>query len=457
MSMTLDEAIYQKYIRPTQRPAGDTVGVELEFPLLNLAKAPVNIPAVQNAVRGFAVRFGFTQQTADDNGDLYSLTDPVTGDNLSFDCSYNTLELSFGKEASIAVLNERFRAYYADLQSRFAPIRHILTGHGVNPYHQYAHYEPIANDRYRMLYHHLCAYERYPGDYHRLPYFGMMAAASQVQLDVEEKQILQTLRVFNRLEPYKAVLFANSYYDGLPALQLSRDYFWEKSTQGYNPRNLGMFDRVPETLDAYIGYVKRQSIYAVGKDGKYLHFEPVVLEDYVQRDAVTGEYYADGGWHTYTFRPAPEDIADHRTFKFEDLTYRGTIEFRSACEQPVSDAFCHAAFHAGLSRRVDALEALLDADTVLYRKGYEPSALREWFTRREFPDIAEKQAVFAQLRRILDLAREGLHERGYGEERFLDALYVRAERQTNPAQAYLAGLAKGDTAEFWITKYAALE
>ena len=456
MSMTLEEAIFEKYIRPTQRPAGDVVGVELEFPLLNLARAPVDIPLVQTAVRGFASHFGFTQQTADDNGDLYSLTDPVTGDNLSFDCSYNTLELSFGKEADINVLDGRFRTYFADLQERLAPIRHTLTGLGVNPYHAYAHYAPIANDRYRMLYHHLCAFDRYPGDYHRLPHFGMMAAASQVQLDVEEGPVLQTIRVFERLEPYKALLFANSYYDGLPALQISRDYFWEKSTQGYNPRNLGMFGHVPETLDAYISYVKQQSIYAVGKDGKYLHFEPVVLEDYVQRDSVTGEYYADGAWHSYTFCPAPEDIADHRTFKFEDLTYRGTIEFRSACEQPVRDAFCHAAFHAGLSRRVNELEALLDADTVLYHKGLDAPALRALLTRRAFPDIAEKQAVSAQFLRILDLAREGLGERGFGEEQYLDALYERAGRLTNPAQRFLAGLAAGDTAEEWIRQYGTL-
>ena len=217
-----------------------------------------------------------------------------------------------------------------------------------------------------------------------------------------------------------------------------------------------MFGHVPETLDAYISYVKQQSIYAVGKDGKYLHFEPVVLEDYVRRDSVTGEYYADGAWHSYKFRPAPEDIADHRTFKFEDLTYRGTIEFRSACEQPVRDAFCHAAFHAGLSRRVNALEALLDADTVLYHKGLDVPALRALLTRRAFPDIAEKQAVSAQLLRILDLAREGLGERGFGEEQYLDALYERAGRLTNPAQRFLAGLAAGDTAEEWIRQYGTL-
>ena len=63
MSVILQEAIYQKYIAPTEREAGKHVGVEVKFPLLNLSRRPVNIPAVQEVVTGFAERFGFTQQT----------------------------------------------------------------------------------------------------------------------------------------------------------------------------------------------------------------------------------------------------------------------------------------------------------------------------------------------------------------------------------------------------------
>ena len=43
MSVTLQEAIYQKYIAPTERTAGNYVGVELEFPLVNLSRRPVDI------------------------------------------------------------------------------------------------------------------------------------------------------------------------------------------------------------------------------------------------------------------------------------------------------------------------------------------------------------------------------------------------------------------------------
>ena len=455
--MTVHEAIYQKYIAPTARKAGAYVGVELEFPLVNLSRRPVDIPAVQTVVAGFAERFGFSQQVRDDNGNLYSLTEPVTGDNLSFDCSFNTLELSFGKEESIYELYERFSQYIGDIQAHFRDIGHLLTGMGIHPYYKYNDSVPIANDRYRMLYHHLQSYKEYPErHFHRLPHFGMIAAASQVQLDVEKDSILQTLHTMNRLEPFKAVLFANSWLDCLPDLLISRDYLWAQSTQGYNPHNLGMYETDFSGLDEYIEYVAGQSMYCVGKQGRYFHFTPIPLRDYMRTAYITGQYFADGAWRTASFRPEMEDIAHLRTFKFADLTYRGTIEYRSACEQPMNAVFSHAAFHAGLAQELDALTELLDTDTVLYHHGYTAPELRELLTHRTLPSFIRRKALSEKLREILELAQSGLQKRGFGEEAFLEPLFDRAERLTNPALDYVTALEHGTNAEELIGRYAEL-
>lgn len=457
MSITLKEALYQKYIAPTERPAGKYVGVELEYPLVNLSSCPVDIPAVQEIVRGFAGRFRFTEHRRDDNGNLYSLTEPVTGDNLSFDCSFNTLELSFGKEESIAVLFERFEQYFEDLQAHFRRIGHLLTGLGIHPYYKYNDYVPIANDRYRMLYHHLQSYTEYPErQFHGIPHFGMLAAASQVQLDVEKDDILQTLHTMNRLEPFKALLFANSWLDALPELLISRDYLWASSMQGYNPHNVGMYAADFADLDEYLEYIAGQSMYCVGKQERYFHFEPVPLRDYINQARITGQYFADGAWHTAEFRPEINDVGHLRTFKFADLTYRGTVEYRSACEQPVDAAFSLAAFHAGLAEELDALTELLDADTVLYHHGNTASELRELLTHRKLPSFIDRKALSAKLLKILALAQSGLQKRGFGEEVYLEPLFVRAERLTNPALEYLNALEHGANIEELIERYAAL-
>lgn len=85
---------------------------------------------------------------------------------------------------------ERFVQYFEDLQAHFRRIGHLLTGLCIHPYYKYNDYVPIANDRYRMLYHHLQSYTEYPErQFHGIPHFGMLAAASQVQLDVEKDDI----------------------------------------------------------------------------------------------------------------------------------------------------------------------------------------------------------------------------------------------------------------------------
>ncbi len=457
MNESLNQAIWNKYIAPTERKPGAFVGVEFEFPLLNLEKKPVCLPDVQNVVRDFAEQFGFSEQKADANDNLYSLTNPENGDNLSFDCSYNTLELSFGIEENIHVLNKRFRTYFAFLQEHLKSAGHMLTGMGINPHHQYHTYDPIANDRYRMLHHHLHAYRNY-GDvfYHDIPQFSMLAAASQVQLDVQKEEIIPSIHAFNLLEPFKAVLFANSYLDKLPERLLSRDYLWRYSSQGYNPHNLGMYETEIQNLDEYLAYVRSQSIYCVQKGEKYLHFKPIPLSEYLHLNTVTGTYFDGTAWQEFTFCPEAEDIAHHRSFKFADLTYRGTIEFRSACEQPVRDVFTHAAFHAGLARKLPELTALLDSDSVLYHHGYNASELRELLTYRKLPAFISQKQLSSQLLRILELAEAGLSERGFQEEIFLEPLFERAELLTNPAKDFLTGLEHGDSLETWIAYYAEL-
>ena len=37
----IDEAIYKKYIAPTRKKRGEYIGIEIEMPIINLAKKPV--------------------------------------------------------------------------------------------------------------------------------------------------------------------------------------------------------------------------------------------------------------------------------------------------------------------------------------------------------------------------------------------------------------------------------
>lgn len=151
--------------------------------------------------------------------------------------------------------------------------------------------------------------------------------------------------------------------------------------------------------------------------------------------------------------PRIEDLKHLRTFKFEDLTYRGTIEFRSVCTQPISDSMSVAAFHVGLLERVEELRELLYSDNVIYSHGYSASELQRLFAKRELPDFADGKRLKAILHQILDIASDGLKQRGKDEEIFLNPLYERAAELSNPAKSMLCGMENGRAAGDYIRLY----
>lgn len=136
------------------------------------------------------------------------------------------------------------------------------------------------------------------------------------------------------------------------------------------------------------------------------------------------------------------------------MTYRGTIEFRSVCEQPVSEIMAPAAFHAGLMEKVPELDALLQADKSIYQQGYSLSELRELFVARELPDFLDREAASRLLLQVLDLAAEGLKKRGMDEEHFLEPLYHRARYLMSPARQMADGMDAGVPLEEYIQEYA---
>lgn len=452
----IDEALYQRYIVPTQRPRRRYVGVELEYPIVNLSGAPVDFQIVHQLTDLFVARFSFDALNRDDEGEIYSAVSSRNGDCLSYDCSYNTLELSFGKEENIHVLNRRFRQYYAFIQQHLLRFGHTLTGMGINPNYRQNHSVPVPNGRYRMLLNHLSSYQNY-GDilpFHSHPNFGLFACASQVQLDVEEAQIAKTLQVFGKLEPFKTLLFANSLFREDGGWLLARDHFWRDSMHGYNARNVDYYSEALQSTGDLIRYLRSMSIFCAERDGHYVNFTPLPLEEYFAADSITGEYYENGVHRQLRFRPQLEDIPHLRSYKLEDLTYRGTIEYRSICEQPVNQVFAPAAFHAGLAEQLPALETLLNRDTSLFGHGLDAAALRDLLNRGKYPDFMDAKQVSATLIDILDLAREGLRLRGFGEECFLSSLYVRAECLQSPALELAEGLSRGLPMSHFVERFA---
>lgn len=454
----LDEAIYERYIAPTKRRRTKLVGIEFELPIVNRKNAPVDFDVVHKVTDAFIRKFSFGEINRDDDGFIYLAVDEVTGDGISFDCSYNTMEFSFGTETDMHVLYGRFAAYYRYVQDLLGQHGHALTGMGINPHHAINRNIPVVSERYRMLLHHLSSYEDYGREmlFHNHPNFGLFSCASQIQMDVEESNLVETLNTFTKLEPLKALIFANSPWGKEQEILCSRDALWRNSLHGLNPHNVDMYGLELESIDEILLYIRSMSLYCVEREGKYINFHPVPLTEYFSSEEIVGEYFDGESYQKIRIHPDISDLQYLRSFKFEDITFRGTVEFRSVCEQPVKEIMASAAFHAGLMENLHSLTERLANDHVIFHQGFNAPELRKMFVRKDLPDIFDWKAVSALLTDILDIAKDGLHKRGFGEEQFLEPLYHRADRLLSPAREMIEGMAAGKSMDDYIEEYGRL-
>lgn len=215
---------------------------------------------------------------------------------------------------------------------------------------------------------------------------------------------------------------------------------------------MGMYAVNINSPDELINYLTTLSIYCVTRNGKYINFKPLNLMKFFSSSEVVGEYYEDGKYNKIKFTPKLSDIEYLRSFKFEDLTHRGTIEYRSCCCQPIKDSMSVAAFHLGIVHKIDQVEKLLNNNQINY--GYSLPEIRELFLKRDIPDFVNKESLRNFIINILDIAKEGLIERGNGEEVFIDCLFKRAEKLESPALKFLRDREAGISEETLIKEYA---
>lgn len=449
--------LYDEFIKPTNQKK-DFIGIEIEIPIVNLNKEAVDFSIVHEVTDKFKKHYSnFKDDGIDYEGHVFSLKNPDTDDIVCYDCSYNNIEFAMGKEKDLFTINDRFCEYYSFVKESFEEFNHTLTGMGINPYRKYNLNKPIPSERYLMLYHHLKSFNKYsdiPIAFHKYPEYGMFSSASQVQLDVHKDDLIQTINVFSKLEPIKALLFSNSVlFEENNDLVCFRDYLWEYSTHGVNPHNIGMYDVDFKDIDELQAYLESLNIYCVMRDGAYINFPSMNLLDYFQKEYVRGEIYSNGEYHEIDIKPSINDIKYLRPFKFINLTFRGTVEFRSICTQPIKDSMCVAAFHLGLKDKLNELEEIIENDHSLYHNGYTAGELRKLLIHEDIPKLFNKRDLCKLSKEIVDLSSSGLKERGIGEELFLNPLYARIKKHTNPGNEILSMIRKGINLEKIIRDY----
>lgn len=84
--------------------------------------------------------------------------------------------------------------------------------------------------------------------------------------------------------------------------------------------------------------------------------------------------------------------------------------------------------------KIDELSQFIENDHVLYHHGYTAGELRKMLVCRNLPEFINENKLYDLIKQIIDLAYEGLLQRGLQEEKLLRPLYERVNLRTNPAK-----------------------
>lgn len=394
------------------------IGVELEFPIVEKSGQPTDIAVTKNLLKELSKTYEVEKVDAD--GNPIQLVEPVSGDRILFEVSYTTLEFAFGPVASIQEVAGRFETYLAQIQELLVPFNHEIQGWGVNPNWQINDNSPVKSPRYEMLMAYLSLAENHSsGELHDFYDYGSFICGSQVQLDVSRENYLRVINAFNQLEAVKADLFANSAFWGQDwETKISRDIFWEASMHGIFEENVGVNPRDFASEEDFFAYLSQSAIFTAERDGQTYYFEPIQAKDYLAYADIQS-YDLEG--NQVVLQPLAQDFETHRSYQYQDLTTRGTVEFRSVCAQPLDRTFAPAAFHLGLLVALEDLESYLAEAPFFERYGRDYPQLRRQFSKKSLTEDEEAaMQEFAGV--ILTICQAGLEKRGLGEEVYLEPL-----------------------------------
>ena len=414
------QILKSRYLKNIKENPELYIGIELEFPIVHTKGKPTDIEVSKDLLRFLVDALSLEVEKEDQDGNPIQLVEPASQDRILFEVSYATLEFAFGRAQKIQEVEGRFQAYMKVIQEKLSEKDHAIQGWGIHPNWDQNDNRPVAYPRYQMLMDYLNMGSRQERvNLHDFPQYGAFICGSQVQLDVSTANYLRVINAFTQIEAAKAYLFANSEFSGADwDTRISRDIFWEESMHGIYPENVGVNAKLFKDEDDFFDYLDCSAIFTAERDGETYYFSPIRARDYLATDEIPA--YTLNGKETLLV-PQEKDFQTHRSYQYQDLTTRGTIEFRSVCTQPLDRTFVSAAFHLGLLVNLDKLETYLETAPFFENFGRDYKSLRRQFSKKPLTD-EEKAGVVQFSKDLLAIAEQGLESRGLREMTYLEPL-----------------------------------
>lgn len=414
------QLLKNRYLKNIKENPDLYIGIELEFPIVHTKEEATDTQVTKNLMVFLKEHLGLEVEKRDQDGNPIQLVEPKSQDRILFEVSYTTLEFAFGKARNIQEVEGRFQAYMNIIQEKLGEKDHAIQGWGIHPNWNQNDNRPVAYPRYQMLMAYLnMSSQVRTVSLHAFPEYGAFICGSQVQLDVSKSNYLRVINAFTQVEAAKAYLFANSEFSGADwDTQISRDIFWEDSMHGIYPENVGVNAKLFKDEDDFFDYLDHSAIFTAERDGETYYFYPIRARDYLATEEIPA--YTLNGKETLLV-PQERDFQTHRSYQYQDLTTRGTVEFRSVCTQTLDRTFASAAFHLGLLVNLDKLEAYLETAPFFESFGRDYKSLRRQFSKKQLTE-EETAGIIQFSKDLLAIAEQGLEMRDQSEMTYLEPL-----------------------------------
>lgn len=395
--MEAEELLYERFIVPLEgrSAAGKRVGVEFEFPLLNLT-GKANKQLVEFLFAGLLQR-GFSGIYK--QGELRALEreHEVT---LSLDTSYNNLEAAFYPQQSILQIAAVWERVLAEIKEIIRG-RGLIFALGINPLSNILPADFIADAECEaerdFLRTYSVANRECPAD------FFAFISSIQTNLEFNLSDLPQAMNVFSSLDFAEIMLFANSPLRTREGwFRSGRHYLYSRSA--FYPMGLsGSIDERFSSVSDILRHYAERSLFLRWRQGKCGFVSPVPLKEYC-RDS--------------SYQAERTDLRCFYSYRNTELKSRGTLERRIACTQPFAELFAPVAFAVGIAEKLSEAEELAEEFFQNNKIAFSNNQLCETAARGLL--LWDSKILYDFLGSLWELARSGLKKRALGEEKYLN-------------------------------------
>lgn len=395
------------------------IGVELEFPIAKLDGSIIDLKIIKNLIMFIIEELNFLVIETDADGMPIKMQHQQTKDILSFEYCYAVLELSLAPATSLIDIDDTFQVYFRNIQHYLVKHGYHLVCMGTNPYEWIKEIPILKTDFHHIASGHLRKSNN--SKYNMNEIIPSAITSSHLHISLTEKDFIDSLNIINKLELVKTKLFYNSCLFGnkinYSKSCFIREDFWKNSNFILGKNSSPILNLSFKSMADYCNlFIQTTPVLYVKRNGKYVSIEKMSVAKYFNSDFVVGRIVDNQIESSQIIKIQPEfsDIQYFKSYFYNRLTHFGTLEIRSACQQPVGSLFAPAAFNLGLI--------------------YNRVKINKFLQRCNYKALlgTSNNKLFIKL---YDLVRDGLIMRGFGEEKYIDCLYDRVVDRTNPAKS----------------------